>query len=294
MTVGADRVAAAVARVVAGGELLDHLHRGRRHMVEHGANHVVALHIGVGVDPVGDLQREEGQPDRRVEGARGEPVDPPSAGQSPALGARPEPDVVPLLGVAVHLLLKGELLLASEQEQRTHRRLRVALLAQRGSDDPPTGRGGDRVGPRPAGRLHRRDDLFAAAHQGQIHRIAEQAVAGARPADEVVGYVDRGENPVQARQDEVREQPPEQHDQEEAPPAVVERLFEAEDGQPHRGQPREHEEDPVEHNAAGHPPGGHRHLMPGLYCSPARPGGGIARTAAHRGGRTSSGFQGSV
>ena len=97
----------------------------------HGRHDVVALDVGLGVDLVRDLQREQRQPDARVEGARRDPVDAAPAGQQPVVGAPPEPHVMALGGVAVDLLLVGEVLLPAEQEQRADRRLVVAAPRQR-------------------------------------------------------------------------------------------------------------------------------------------------------------------
>ena len=115
----------------------------------HGRDDVVALDVGVGVDPVRDLQREQRQPDGGVERAGGEPVDARAAGQQPLVGALPEPHVVTLGGVAVDLLLVGEVLLAAEEEERTDRRLVVAAPGERGGDDPPRRAERDGIGLRP-------------------------------------------------------------------------------------------------------------------------------------------------
>src|SRR5699024_11369196 len=90
VAVGADRVPAAVAMVVAGGEVLQvaygdavvaGLGCGER------GQHVVPFGVDVGIDAVGDLQGEVGQSDRAVVGAGGEPVHHLTSRQAPPVRA---------------------------------------------------------------------------------------------------------------------------------------------------------------------------------------------------------------
>ena len=116
-----------------------------------------------------------------------------AARQQPAVGAPPEPHVVALGGVARHLLLVGEVLLPSEQEQRAHRRLVVAAAGER-VDVTMRQLERERDRRRRASSRPRRIAacrLLGLAEQREVHGVAEQAVARAGAADEVVGHVDR-------------------------------------------------------------------------------------------------------
>ena len=114
VAVGNDQITAAVAAVVTGGEVLDHLHLNFRRRRTHGLYNEVALDIGVLFDLVSYLQGEQGKPDALVVGARREPVDRVAAGKHPAFRTTPEPYVVPLGRAARNLLLVGEILLTIE------------------------------------------------------------------------------------------------------------------------------------------------------------------------------------
>jgi hypothetical protein len=71
------------------------------------------------------------------------------------------------------------------------------------------------------------------AQEPKIHGIAEQAVAGSGPADEVSRHVDPGEDAVQAGQHQVGDNDPER-DQQQRLPARLYSLFQQQVGQPHR------------------------------------------------------------
>lgn len=51
-------------------------------------------------------------------------------------------------------------------------------------------------------------DLGFRCQQCQVDGVPEQAVAGPRPADEVVRKVDPGQDPMQPRQDQIRQDGP--------------------------------------------------------------------------------------
>ncbi len=84
-----------------------------------------------------------------------------------------------------------------------------------------------------------------------VDRIPEQAVARAGAADEVVRNVEHREDAVDARQHQVREHHPEQDRDPDGVPADPQALLEEQHREPDRGEGGEHEEDPVEHLAAG-------------------------------------------
>ena len=277
IAVGDDRVAAAVARVVSGGEVLDDVDGHRRFGLGHGLDDVVAFDVGVLFDLVGDLQGEERETDALVIRARGEPADLVSAGQQPPLGRLPEADVVPLTRIAVDLLLIGEVLPPAEEEQRGDRGLRIALLRQRRLDDAPRRGGGDLVGEGPPGRFHRVMDLRLLPLEREIDGVAEQSVGRPRPPDEVVGDVDLREDPVQPGQGEVGDDDPEDEQGEQLPPSQGEALDEDEDGEERRGGTAEEEEEVVEDAGDGVPGAaeGERLPTPAPIMAVGGPGRGI-------------------
>ena len=191
------------------------------------------------------------KPDRTVERAGGQPVHSMATGQQPAVRAAPEPHMVPLRRVALHLLLVRHILLVPEQEQRADRRLVVAPPQHGRPDDAPAGPQRHVVGARPPRLPHGVVELRLGAEQREIDRVAEQAVAGAGPADEVVRNVDLGQDAVQPREHEVRQHDPEQHEEQDEEPAPLEALREHEPGQPDGGDPAEDEEEVVHHRARG-------------------------------------------
>ena len=117
--------------MVARREVLDHLDTDAGVCRKQRTDDVVAFDIRVGIDAVCDLEREQRQADGAVEGSRREPFDSAAAGEWPVVGAPPEPDVVTLRGVAVDLLLVGEVLHPAEEEQRTDGGLVVAATGER-------------------------------------------------------------------------------------------------------------------------------------------------------------------
>jgi hypothetical protein len=245
VAVGDDRVTAAIARVVTGGEVLEVADDDLGMRGRDGGDDVVALRVGVGRDLMGDLQREEREAHRAVVGAGGEPVDAEAAGQLPPVGAAPEAHVMTPAGAAVDLLLVGEVLLASEEQERTHGCLEIAAAQHRGAHDAQARAYREVVGASPARRDHRLVELGLAAQQGEVDGVAEEPVARARAADEVVGHVDAGQDAVQPRQHQVRHDDPECDGEQQLPPSEREALPQQHPGQPRRGDTAEDEEDPV-------------------------------------------------
>ena len=124
------------------------------------------------------------------------------------------------------------------------------------------------------------------AHEGKIDGIAEQAVAGAGASDEIAGYVDRRENAVDARQDQVSKQRPEGDRDEDPPPPDTEGLGEAQVREPQRRDAGEHEEEPVERDSDGvaAPPfSAHAATLPPLALRiAASPPADMSGTQCHR------------
>ena len=135
VAVGADAVPAAVARVVAGGELLEHVDPRPRLRRRHRRHDEVPLDVDVLLDLVGDLQREEREADAAVVRRGGQPVDGEATRQQPALGAAPEAHVVATCRRAGDLALVGEVLAPVEEVQRADRCGGVAPTAQRAPHD---------------------------------------------------------------------------------------------------------------------------------------------------------------
>ena len=242
IAVGNDGVAAAVARVIAGRKVANHPEPGRGVRPGDGSDDVVAFGVGVLVDLVGDLERKQGKPDAAVVRTGGQPVDCQPAGQQPAGRAAPETDVVAFARGAVDFLLVGKILLAAEQEQRTHRGLKVAAAQEGGGDDSPAAGQRHVVGKRPARGVHHGVNLRFCSQQGDVHGIAEQPVAGARPADEVVRNVEPGQDPVETGEHQIGEQTPEDEEEPDLGPAPLEAQLNQQGGQPHGRDAAHHEE----------------------------------------------------
>ncbi len=222
---------------------------------------MVALDVGVGVDLVRDLQREQREADSTVEGAGSQPLDAAAAREQPAVRGAPEPHVVPLGRIALHLLLVREVLLVAEQEEGAHRRLVVAAAEQGRGDDAPAAGEGHVVGANPVRPTHGGIHLRVRAVQGQVDGVAEQAVARTRAADEVVRHVDRGQDAVQSRQHQVGEHHPEEEEEEDEEPAPPKTLGQDDDGQPDGRNAAEDEEEIVRDDVRR--PGTHD-MRPGL------------------------------
>ena len=243
--VGSHRVPAAVARVVPGGEALQHRRADRGDRVADRRQDVIALGVGVGVDLVGDLSGEQRQADGAVVGAGREPVDARAAGQQPAPGGRPEPDVVAPGGAPRDLLLVGEGLGAAEEHEGAHRRGPVGAPGQRRAHDAHRAAQAQGVGERPARRLHDPVQVLSGSAHGQVDRVPEHAVGGAGAPDEVVGHVDRREDAVHPGQGQVGRQQPEPQEVGQLrgrPPALAGQR-EREQGHVHQ---RDAEEDQVQ------------------------------------------------
>jgi hypothetical protein len=180
---------------------------------------VVPLDVGVLVDLVRDLQGEERETDRTIEGPGREPVHPGPAGEQPAVGAAPEPHVMPFGRILGDLLLVREVLPPVEEEQRADGRLVVTAPGEGCGNDLPRRPEGDVIRARPAGRGECRLKLHGRAGDREVDGVAEQAVARAGTTDEVVGDVQLRQDPVQPRQHEIGKQHPEQHCEPERAPA---------------------------------------------------------------------------
>ena len=246
VAVGNDQIAAAVAAVVTGGEVFDHLHLNLRRRCAHRLDNVVALDIGVLFDLVSHLQGEQGQPDALVVGSGREPVNGVSTGEHPALRATPEPYVVPLGRAARNFLLVGEVLLAIEEMQRAHWRLGIAAPAERRRQDPPPAGQTQIVGPDPAGSRHGGMNLRLTTAQREVDRVPEQAVTGPGTADEVAGDIQPGQDAMHPGQQQVGEEHPE-HDEQQHGPAGFDARPKHQVGQPDSRQTGEGEQRAVHH-----------------------------------------------
>ena len=88
-------------------------------------------------------------------------------------------------------------------------------------------------------------DLLLPAQEREVHRVAQESVARACPADEVARDVEPGEDAVEAGEEQVGEERPE-HDQEQPWPPRPDPLGEQQVGQPGGRQGREREEECIE------------------------------------------------
>ncbi|MCY1230942.1 hypothetical protein D9M72_433760 [compost metagenome] len=227
---------------------------------------MVPLVVRVLVDLVGDLEGEEREADAAVVGTGSQPVRGHAAGEQPAGRAPPESDVVALAGVSVHLLLVGEVLLPAEQEERADRSLKVAAAQHGGGDDPPAAGEGHVVRNGPARPAHHVVELGFGAKQGNVHRIAEEAVAGAGAPDEVIGHIEAGQDRVEPGQHEVGEHGPKDEHEPKLAPAPLEAQLKEKIGQPDGGDTTDQEEDPVPcgiERCAGNARDRHLHRRPG-------------------------------
>ena len=245
VAVGLNTVAPAVPVVVGGEEVRPHLGGGLLAGPHDVVDHVVALNVDVRVDLVGDLAGQGAQAHRAVVGGAPEPVHDAPPGQDPPGRGVPEAHMVALGGVALHLLLVGEVLTPPEQGERGDRGRRVGAACQGGDDDPPGGGGRDGVGARPAGARHGLVDVVLVPQDGQVDRVPQDAVGGAGAADEVVGHVQPGEDLVEAGDGQVGQEHPEQDECQDGPGGHVPARTDDGPRQPHGGQGGHGEEDGV-------------------------------------------------
>ena len=117
VAVGRDRVAAAVARVVAGREVPRTSTAG----LAATESTMWSRSISVSASILCVTCSVKSESPRRGRRCRRQPVDAATAGQQPLLGRAPEPDVVAPGRAARDLLLVGEVLLPAEQEERADR-----------------------------------------------------------------------------------------------------------------------------------------------------------------------------
>src|SRR5439155_4941072 len=91
----------------------------------------------------------------------------------PAVGREiraPEADVVALACARADLLLEGEILVAAEQEERAHRRIRIGTVEDDAPGDAEAAAQRDRVGWAPAGGGERALDVCLAADERDVQR----------------------------------------------------------------------------------------------------------------------------
>src|SRR5699024_443516 len=149
-----------------------------------------------------ELESEQGDSDCLVIGAGRQPFGLMTAGHQPPARTLTEAHMVALAGVAVDLLLIVEVLTPAAQQQRGHRRLRIAALHHRRTYEL-AGRGrSDAVGEDPARRPHRMMVLSFLTAPGDVDRVREQTVGRASPADEVLRQVDLRPNAVESWESE--------------------------------------------------------------------------------------------
>ncbi|HZA04994.1 MAG TPA: hypothetical protein VE617_10535 [Propionibacteriaceae bacterium] len=82
--------------------------------------------------------------------------------------------------------------------------------------------------------------LLLITPEGQVHRIAEQTIAGPGTPDEVARHVDPGQDAVQSRQHQVGDDHPER-DQQQRLPAEADSQVEEQVGKPYCRDTRERE-----------------------------------------------------
>ena len=245
----------------------------------------VTFLIGAVGNLVRDLEGEEREAHTFVVRAGTHPVNGEPARELPALRAFPEPHVVALARVSVDLPLEGDVLLLAENVERADGCLRIAPAQQRGRQRAPRGGRGDRIGLGPACRGHGLPQFALGPDHGQVHRIAQDAVAGAGPADEVVRDVEAAEDFVDARQQRVRGDQP--HGQEH--PDLLGPLGEA--GQqevvdgPANGDRDQHVQQTLHDGDDGSPAAAPTCPGAGLPRMIRLPGGHPGRRAARRWGR---------
>ena len=144
--------------------------------------------IDGGRDVVRDLARGVAQAHAIVEGCGPDPERPAGLVQ---LVAAPETDMMPPPRIDADGLLEGQVLLAPEEEKAAHRGVVIGPMEDRSGRDPQGAPERDGVGRKPLGGEHRPLDVLFTAHQGDVHRIARDVVAGPRdPGSAVQGRDD--------------------------------------------------------------------------------------------------------
>ena len=235
VAVGLHPVPAAVLVVVGGEEVRPHPQVRLRIGPADVVDHEVALDVDIRIDLVGDLEGEGAQPHGAVVGRAGQPIHAAPAGQDPAGRGVPEAHVVALGGIALDLLLVGEILAAPEEHQGGDRSRRVGAAQQGGDDDAQGGARRDRVGAHPAGCSHRRMDIVLVPVNRQVDGVAQETVRSARATDEVVGHIQPGEDLVNAGDGQIGQHRPEEHRVERQPGVQVPPRADEQPGQPQRG-----------------------------------------------------------
>src|SRR5438046_835856 len=92
----------------------------------------------------------------------------------------PKADMMPFVGASAIRLLESELLLFPFVIERAHRRIVVWPIKHHAAYDFDARAQCNRVGWKPAGRVHGAEDIFFAAHKSDVERISRNAGAGAR------------------------------------------------------------------------------------------------------------------
>ena len=177
-TVGAPAIAAPVATLELGLESRDPLDATRPVRADDLLRKTIALGVHVLADVMRHLAGGIAQPGALVVGDGPEPHRQAVAFFAPA----PESDVVAMLGTARHRLLEGQVLHASEQEQRADGRRVVGTPQRCVHRDADARLERDRIGGEPACGEHRLHDIVLAALQCDVDRIAGMPVGRVRDA----------------------------------------------------------------------------------------------------------------
>lgn len=261
VAVGGNRVTPAIARVEARRKIPDDRDFGFGHGLLQRAQDKVPFLVGVFLDLVRNLEREQRQSHRAVIRSGGQPIDLGPARQNPPWRTAPESDVVPLAWVPVDFLLIGKILRAAKEEQGADRRLVVAPAREGGDDYPTAAAQIDVVGLGPACPEHGGANLIFRCEQRHVDRVPEQSVAGPGTANEVIRKVDPGQDPMNPGKDQIRQDGPE--DYREPQPAPLQRLLKEYRREPDGGHPTEDKQSRVQNGVrvrkpATAPPGAGR------------------------------------
>ena len=113
-----NRVAAAVSRVITGGKIFQDRYPHWLGTILYCLNNIIALNVGILVNPMRQLKRKQRQADTSVIRSRGQPIHPMSARQQPTFRAAPKTHMMALIRVIVDFLLISKILLAPKQKSR--------------------------------------------------------------------------------------------------------------------------------------------------------------------------------
>ncbi len=132
----------------------------------------IALRVDIGPDVMGHLPGRVTEADAFVEGGGSEPDHPPLTKLVPF----PETHMVPLAGAVADRQLKGQILFAAEEKERTHRSRVIRAWKHRVLNDPQTADQRDRVGRIPLCCGQRLHQIRLASLDRDIHRISGMPV----------------------------------------------------------------------------------------------------------------------